>query len=159
MLGIYDHAALDALGIMGEGPTLACATADIGSPAYGAAVSVDGSDYTVAAAGRWHRLDGAHALQGGVMAHARKAIRAAIKSHLSGATSMGTRVHANRLHPVLDAEMPCINLEMTADRIDQSTVFAPLGYIRTVTVDVVIKAKAAAGVDDVLDDLCAEVSR
>ena len=46
---------------------------------------------------------------------------------------------------------------MTADRIDQSTVFAPLGYIRTVTVDVVIKAKAAAGVDDVLDDLCAEV--
>ena len=50
-------------------------------------------------AGRWHRLDGAHALKGGVMAHARKAIRAAIKSHLSGATSMGTRVHANRLHP------------------------------------------------------------
>ncbi|MCB1641210.1 MAG: hypothetical protein KDI37_05715 [Xanthomonadales bacterium] len=91
------------------------------------------------------------------MAHARKAIRAAIKSHLSGATSMGTRVHANRLHPFTDAEMPCINLEMTADRIDQSTVFAPLGYIRTVTVDVVIKAKAAVGVDDVLDDLCAEV--
>ena len=54
MLGIYDHAAIDALGIMGEGPTLACATADIGSPAYGAAVSVDGSDYTVAAA----RADG-----------------------------------------------------------------------------------------------------
>ena len=54
VLGIYDHAAIDALGIMGEGPTLACATADIGSPAYGAAVSVDGIEYTVAAA----RADG-----------------------------------------------------------------------------------------------------
>ena len=91
------------------------------------------------------------------MAHARKALRAAVAARLTNATSMGARVYSNRQHPVVDLELPCVVIETSDDFVNQATVFAPQLYMRQLTVDIVVKAKVVANVDDVLDDLCAEI--
>jgi len=92
------------------------------------------------------------------MAHFRQQIRAAVVARLAaGVAGVGGRVYANRLHPLGDAELPAISVEINDDQISQQTPLDPPTYLREAVVDVVIKAKSVTGVDDLLDDLCAEV--
>jgi hypothetical protein len=47
--GIFDDAYTDTLNFSGSFPALSCASADVSTAAQGAAVVVNGSNYTVAA--------------------------------------------------------------------------------------------------------------
>ena len=91
------------------------------------------------------------------MAHVRKQIRAAIVARLSGATAAGANVFANRTAPLQDDQLPAIVMETGNEDVSALTVLDPPVYGRTLVVDVVIKAKPLADLDDVLDDIAEQV--
>lgn len=88
----------------------------------------------------------------------RKAIRQAVAALLSGKTAAGARVFASRATPVWGQELPVV-LVYTGS--EQSVVFnaAPKEYRRTVRVVVEAVAKAAEGVDDLLDDMAEQIEQ
>ncbi len=87
------------------------------------------------------------------MAHARQAIREAVAAAVTGLASTGARVFQSRMH-AQDA-LPCLLVTTNGEEVSRED----LGDLeeRELDVEVVGVAKAAADVDDDLDDIAAEV--
>lgn len=89
--------------------------------------------------------------------HLHKQIRAAVVSDLTGLATTASRVYANRLHPLTDAELPALRLYLDEEQAERITVHSPAILARTLTLVVEACAKAASGLDNTLDQISKEV--
>ena len=89
--------------------------------------------------------------------HAHKQIRDALVTALTGLTTSGSRVYANRLHPMAAANLPGLRVFARGEKSDPLTVHAPQQQARELVIDVECCAKATADLDDVLDLMSKEV--
>lgn len=90
------------------------------------------------------------------MANNRVAIRAAIKTMLSGNTSAGTNVYTNRETRLWESELPAILLQTETEPVVPEALNSRR-YYRTLELHIKIKAEGTTSVDDTLDALVAEV--
>ena len=58
------------------------------------------------------------------MAHVRTSIRSAIVSRLTGLTTSGARVYPSRIHPLADANLPCLRVYLDEEEIDSESIGA-----------------------------------
>lgn len=86
----------------------------------------------------------------------RKDIRSAIVTMLVGNTSAGSSVYANRDTPLWEAELPAILVSATQEAVEPKSLSGNKN-IRTLDLEINIKAQADQSLDDTLDDLGAEV--
>ena len=89
--------------------------------------------------------------------HLHKQIRAAVVTKLTGLTTSGSRVYANRLAPLPDATQPSLLVALDDERADGITVHQPQVQDRTLTLSVSAVAKASSALDDTLDLMSKEV--
>lgn len=87
-------------------------------------------------------------------AHLHTQIRSAVVSALTGLTTTGGRVYANRLLPLPDALSPTLNITL-----DEETAEVGIQRFtdRRLTLAVTAYAKASAALDDTLDQVAKEV--
>lgn len=90
------------------------------------------------------------------MGHSRKEIRNAVKAMLINATGAGENVYSNRETSLWEAELPAI-LIYTRDESSEVRGTAGRNSIRTLQLQIDIKAMADDSVDDTLDDIANEV--
>lgn len=92
------------------------------------------------------------------MPHAREQLRAAVVTTLTGLTTTGARVTASRVYPHDDAALPSLVVYTPGESLMEGDI--PTGdplELRALTLNIEGRAKAAAGIDDTLDDISAEV--
>lgn len=89
--------------------------------------------------------------------HLHKQIRDKLKTALTGLTTTGSRVWANRLQPLQDANLPALRLYADEERTEPLTIHAPRMVSRELTVVVEACAKATTALDDTLDLISKEV--
>lgn len=94
------------------------------------------------------------------MSHVRTQIRNAVAAEVTGLTTSGARVYETRIYPYdADDHLPGLAVyTVTEARLDDGDVVSNWteGY-RALRLVVEARAKAASGVDDTLDTMCAEV--
>ena len=56
------------------------------------------------------------------MAHVRTSIRSAVASRLTGLTTSGSRVYPSRIHPLSDANLPCLRVYLDEEEIDTESM-------------------------------------
>jgi hypothetical protein len=88
------------------------------------------------------------------MSHVRTQLRTALVATLTGLATTGNRVHASRMRPQGDANLPCLLVTTNDEQID-STVDAIL--LRDLSVSIRGFAMASAALDDTLDQIALEV--
>lgn len=88
--------------------------------------------------------------------HVRQQIRAALKTQLTGLTTTGANVFANRVHPVQPSQLPCLLIE-TNNEVDTTIDVTSALLDRKLDVVVRVVAKANANLDDTLDTAMKEV--
>lgn len=88
--------------------------------------------------------------------HVHTQIREAMKAALTGLSTTGSRVFANRVYPLTAAELPAIRLFTEDEEAEQSGL---LGQWRQRSLNIVVEAcaKANAGLDDTLDQIGKEI--
>lgn len=91
------------------------------------------------------------------MAHVRQQIREAAAALLTGLATSGERVYQNRLHPLADANLPCLLINTDSEEIERLNISAPADMERVLELSVRCVAKATANLDDALDTMLAEV--
>lgn len=89
--------------------------------------------------------------------HLHKQIRDALVTKLTGLATSGSRVYANRLHPLADNLSPTLLVTLDEEKAEPDTIHAPMALDRTITAVVTAVAKAASGLDDTLDQMSKEV--
>ena len=89
--------------------------------------------------------------------HLHKQIRAALVSKLTGLTTSGSRVYANRLYPMDSANLPGLRLYVDGENAEVVTVHGPAVLERALEVAVEACAVATSGLDDTLDLMSKEV--
>lgn len=89
--------------------------------------------------------------------HLHKQIRTAIVTALTGLTTTGSRVYANRLQPLPDALSPTLLVTLDEERVEVWTIHSPYQQSRELGVTVAVVAKASSGLDDTLDQISKEV--
>lgn len=89
--------------------------------------------------------------------HLHKQIRSALVTKLTGLTTTGSRVWANRLQPLQDANLPALRIYADEERAELLTVHSPAMLARELTVVVEACAKATTALDDTLDQIAKEV--
>lgn len=89
--------------------------------------------------------------------HLHRQIREAVETLLSGLATTSTRVYANRLQPMADANLPGLRVFMDDEEVDSLTVHAPVMQDHKLALIVECCAKAATGLDDTLDASSKEV--
>lgn len=89
--------------------------------------------------------------------HLHKQIRGAVVTKLTGLTTSGSRVYANRLAPLPDTTLPSLTITLDDETSEGLTVHQPQAQERTLTLSVSAMAKASAGLDDTLDLMSKEV--
>ena len=89
--------------------------------------------------------------------HLHKQIRGAVVTKLTGLTTSGSRVYANRLAPLPDTAQPSLTITLDEETSEGLTVHHPQAQGRTLTLAVSAIAKASAGLDDTLDLMSKEV--
>lgn len=90
--------------------------------------------------------------------HERRAIREAIRTQLTGETAAGARVFETRQAPLRTDELPAIAIYTEDESVDPASgSTAPRELRRTVNIAIEAWARAAADVDDVLDELALEI--
>lgn len=89
------------------------------------------------------------------MAHARKQIRDAVKTALSGATAAGTNVFSHRSLNWEQSSLPCLNVTNGVERIENSSM-GPAN-LRLGTVQVTAYLDGVANLDDQADALAVEI--
>lgn len=89
--------------------------------------------------------------------HLHKQIRSATVTKLTGLTTSATRVYANRLQPMADANLPGLRIYLDDERAESLTIHAPVALSRELTLRVECCAKAVSGLDDTLDLMSKEV--
>lgn len=90
------------------------------------------------------------------MAHVRQQIRVALVTLLNGLATSGSRVFKNRNLVLLDTELPALVITTNGEQIGLVDV-NNLILERTLSINIIAKAKAAANIDDVLDTMAKEV--
>lgn len=91
------------------------------------------------------------------MPHARRQIREAIATAVTGLTTTAARVHQSRVYPLRAADLPCLLIATNSEEVEPLTVHAPPLLDRRLTVTVRGVAVATADLDDTLDGIAAEV--
>lgn len=89
--------------------------------------------------------------------HVRQQIREAAATLLSGLTTTSTRVYQNRLHPLADANLPCLLVNTDSEEIEPLTMHSTPDLDRTLELQVRGVAKAVSNLDDTLDTIAKEV--
>lgn len=89
--------------------------------------------------------------------HLHKQIRSALVTALTGLTTSGSRVYANRLQPLADALQPTLLVSLDDEQAEALTVHASPILERTLELSVVAHVKATSGLDDTLDLMSKEV--
>lgn len=87
------------------------------------------------------------------MSHARQQIREQLVSTLTGLTTTGARIFANRVHD--HAALPSLNVMTNSESVEDEV---GLKQFRSLNIVIEARAKASADMDDQIDDICAEVS-
>lgn len=89
------------------------------------------------------------------MIHARRQIREAVATALTGLATTGTKVHQSRMRPQGDSALPCLLVETGPEQI----VLDGINEVQARTLDIIVRgyAKATANVDDTLDAIALEV--
>jgi hypothetical protein len=88
------------------------------------------------------------------MTHARRQIREAVATALTGLTTTSTRVYQSRMLPAGTDRLPCLLITADGEEIDNSV---QTHQARQITITVRGYAKAVADVDDTLDAIAEEV--
>ncbi|WP_333710371.1 hypothetical protein [Malikia spinosa] len=91
------------------------------------------------------------------MAHVRKQIREALATAVTGLSVTGARVYQSRLHALRDSNLPCLLVNTDDETIEPVSMNAPATLERELVVMVRAVARAAADLDDSLDQIMAEV--
>lgn len=89
--------------------------------------------------------------------HLHRQIREAVETLLSGLATTSTRVYANRLQPMADANLPGLRVFMDEEECESLTVHSPQMQDRRLAMIVECCAKAATNLDDTLDASSKEV--
>lgn len=89
--------------------------------------------------------------------HLRAQIRGALVTALTGLATTGTRVYGSRVYPVSATSLPALRVYALSEFAEVGEVMAPRLLERRVRVQVQALAKAAADLDDTLDQICQEV--
>ncbi len=89
--------------------------------------------------------------------HARKQIRDAVVTALTGLTTTGSRVYASRVYPMGSANLPGLCIYTVEEDIEEATGPRPRTLSRILDVAIEIYAKDNAALDDTIDKICAEV--
>lgn len=91
------------------------------------------------------------------MSHLHTQIRAAVVTALTGLTTSGPRVYANRLMGLPQDFAPSLIVTLDEEQSEGITIHGPIIYQRSLTVVVAAYAKESAGIDDTLDQMGLEV--
>jgi len=91
------------------------------------------------------------------MSHAHKLIRDAAKTALTGLTTTGARVFANRLYALADTELPGLRISLDNESVETETVNPYPVQQRTLDLTVECCAKANSALDDAVDQMQLEV--
>jgi hypothetical protein len=91
------------------------------------------------------------------MSHTHTQIRSALVTALTGLTTTGARVYANRLYPMDTAELPGLRIYLDADSITPESIHAPITYGHELTLSIEACARAGSGLDNTLDQIALEV--
>ena len=89
--------------------------------------------------------------------HLHKQIRAALVSKLTGLTTSGSRVYANRLYPMDSTSLPGLRLYADSESAEVVTVHGPAVLERTLDIAVEACVQASSALDDTLDLMSKEV--
>ncbi|OGT01876.1 MAG: hypothetical protein A2143_02340 [Gallionellales bacterium RBG_16_57_15] len=89
--------------------------------------------------------------------HLHRQIREALETALTGLTTTGSRVYANRLQPMADANLPGLRVFMDSEEAEGLTVHTPQAQSRRVLITVECCAKSSTALDDTLDGSSKEV--
>lgn len=89
--------------------------------------------------------------------HLHKQIRSAVVTKLTGLTTSGSRVYANRLQPLPDAMSPTLLVTLDEEIARQATFHTNPIYERDLRLSVAAIYKATSALDDTLDLMSKEV--
>lgn len=89
--------------------------------------------------------------------HLHKQIRGAVVTRLTGLTTSGARVYANRLQPLPDTASPTLLVTLDEETATQATFHTYPIYERELRLSVAAVAKTVSGLDDTLDLMSKEV--
>src|SRR5574343_361509 len=89
--------------------------------------------------------------------HVHKQIRDAVKTALTGLATTGSRVWANRLQVMQDADLPGLRIYADDETSADLSMHAPGISERQLTLVVEAVVKAVSGLDDTLDQIAKEV--
>jgi len=89
--------------------------------------------------------------------HLHKQIRDAIVTALTGLTTTGPRVYANRLQPLPDALSPTLLVTLDEETATPATFHTNPIYERELRLTVAAVCKATSALDDTLDQISKEV--
>lgn len=89
--------------------------------------------------------------------HLHKQIRDALKTALTGLATTGSNVFANRLQPMMDANLPGLRIFLDNEEAQVGTIHQPYLQERALALAVECCAKATTGLDDALDQISKEV--
>jgi hypothetical protein len=89
--------------------------------------------------------------------HLHRQIREAVETLLTGLTTTGSRVYANRLQPMEDANLPGLRVFMDNEDVVDTSIHSPCIQERELDMFVESCAKANTTLDDTLDGSSKEV--
>ncbi|MCU0806309.1 MAG: hypothetical protein MUF79_14660 [Burkholderiales bacterium] len=89
--------------------------------------------------------------------HVRRQLREAVATAVTGLTTTGSSVFQSRIWPVQSSELPALLVYTTTETVTTETIENPEGQRREIEVRVDGIAKAAANLDDTLDQIAKEV--
>jgi hypothetical protein len=89
--------------------------------------------------------------------HLHKQIRAAVVAKLTGLTTSGSRIYANRLQPLPDTTSPTLLVTLDEETATQATFHTNPYYQRELRLSVAAIVKATSALDDTLDLMSKEV--
>lgn len=91
------------------------------------------------------------------MSHARKTIRDAVVSAVTGLTTTGTRVYPSRVFPLSDENLPGLLVYTSLEEINEEE--GKQAQLQFRNLDIVVEGydKLTAGLDDKLDTIAGEV--
>jgi len=89
--------------------------------------------------------------------HLHKQIRAAVVTKLTGLTTSGSRVYANRLQPLPDALSPTLLIALDDETVEGLTIHTPQVQERVLNLTISAVAKTTTALDDTLDQMSKEV--
>jgi hypothetical protein len=89
--------------------------------------------------------------------HLHKQIRGAVVTKLTGLTTSGSRVYANRLQPLPDGMSPSLLVTLDEERASGLTIHQPQAQERELSLSVAAVCKVTSALDDTLDLMSKEV--